>query len=377
MEQGENMRRLARLIWIGVCLVTLLWFDPGRSVAQLQDDPARVFLNLINEARMEEGLPPLASSTLLTKAAERHAEDMAENARIDQVGSDGSTYQQRIDEAGYRAWDNGLLVNESIWAGLGTAENAINWFLEQPDRWDMFVDPRYREIGVGYASDAQGVNYFVADFGSRPGVLPIFINDGAEVTESPQVAIRLTNEEAEPLGEGARIGKAIEIRVSNTPDFDGEAWEAWEPLIPWELAGTEPGDYAVYVQFRDGAGRTTISEDTIRLVTQGAAPTTAAPEPEATAVPEVTPLPTSTPGIDSAPTPTPALPPEESPTSVPTPRPTETPDAVPVTPLPTWTPLPTQENPELQKETDWSVLIAFVLQGVAILLGGALFLRRH
>lgn len=375
------MRRATRLFLLAALCISLLWLNVGRSMAQADDDPAQHFLRLINRARLDEGLPPLASSALLTNAAQRHADDMAENARIDQVGSDGSTYQQRIREAGYRAWDNGLMVNESIWAGLGTAENARNWFRDQPERWEMFVDPRYREAGVGYANDAQGVNYFVIDFGSRPGVLPIFINDGAEATESPQVALRLTNEQAEPLGEGARIGEAIEIRVSNSPDFNGEPWQSWETLIPWTLDGTEPGSYAVYVQFRDGAGRTIISEDTIRLVAPGEAPSEAS-QTEATAAPEITPLPTSTPqgaGGEPAPTPLPTTPtPTVEATALePTESPGEMPESPTLTPLPTWTPLPTETWVESNGGTDWPVLIVFLLQGVALLLGMALFLRRR
>ena len=376
------MKRVTQTLLIILLLNLLLGTGTGRTLAQTEDGPARRFLRLINQARLNEGLPPLASSALLTNAAQRHADDMAENARIDQVGSDGSTYQQRIREAGYAAWDNGLLVNESIWAGLGTADNALNWFREQPERWEMFVDPRYREAGVGYASDPQGVNYFVIDFGSRPGVLPIFINDGAETTDSPQVALRLTNERAEPLGEGARIGEAIEVRVSNNPDFNGEVWQPWETLIPWTLAGTEPDSYAVYVQYRDGAGRTTISEDTIRLVLLGEMPTEAPPEP--TAAPEVTPLPTSTPeGTGEEPTPT--APPIETPaptsvatnTPVPPQPPAETPEVAPGTPMPTWTPLPTKTRIEANSRTNWPVLSVFLLQGVALLLGLALFLRRR
>ncbi|MGC9399282.1 MAG: CAP domain-containing protein [Anaerolineae bacterium] len=376
------MRRL-RLWGISLALVVLTAFGPGLPAAQLQEDPARSFYNLINEARLAEGLPPLASSILLTRAAQRHAEDMATHGHIDQKGSDGSTYQQRIREAGYQAWDNGLLVNESIWAGLGTAANALNWFRERPERWEMFVDLRYREVGVGYARDEQGVNYFVIDFGSRPGVLPIFINDGAEATDDPQVAVRLTNEQAEPLGEGAHIGEAIEIRLSHTPDFDEEPWQPWEALIPWTLGSTEPGTYAVYVQFRDGAGRTTVSEDTIRLVPPGET----SPEPLSLPTPpsnvESTPLPTFTPEELSetpSPTPLPTMPSTPTPESLPTETPADEtqPEALTLTPVPTWTPLSeeTREAPGA-KEPDWPMLVVFLLQGVAWLLGIALFLRRR
>jgi hypothetical protein len=47
-----------------------------------------------------------------------------------------------------------------------------------------------------------------------------------------------------------------------------------------------------------------------------------------------------------------------------------------ISPAPTWTPLPAPDE-QLEAEPDWPVLILLVLQGIAILLGGAVFLRRH
>jgi hypothetical protein len=312
---------------------------------------------------------------------------LATNTFIDREGSDGSTPQQRIREAGYRAWNEGLMVNEAIWAGLGTADNALNWFRSRPEQWDMFTDSRYREVGIGHVTDNQGVNYFVLDFGSRPGVLPIFINDGAETTDSPVVAIRLTNEEAVPMGEVSQMGRAIEVRVNDTPDFNAISWQPWESLLPWTLGSTEPGDYAVYVEFRDGAGRTTISEDTIRLTTAGetlAATPTLPPESEA-----LTPLPTSTPQTQpqatAVPSPLPESPGAGTPSAAePTPAPTYGPPTTEVTPEPesspppTWTPLPSPTASVNGSEPqDWTLVVVLLLQGVAWLLGIALFLRRR
>ena len=240
-----------------------------------QKDPALHLYELISQARLYEGLAPLGRSTLLNQAAQRHADDLVSLGKVTHEGSDGSSFQQRIREVRYHAWEDGLLVDEVIWAGLGTAEDALVWLHSNPS-WKVLTDPRYREIGVGYADD-NGVHYFVITVGSRPGVLPIFINDGAETTDTAQVALHLTNEEAVPLGEGNWMGRAIEVRISNQPDFEGLPWLPWEPLLPWVLAGDQPGEYAVYVEFRDGANRTAVSQDTIRLVTPQEMPPTPTP----------------------------------------------------------------------------------------------------
>jgi hypothetical protein len=346
-------------------------------VALATDLADRLFA-LINQVRLREGLAPLGNSTLLNQAAQRHAEDLVGIGRVTHDGSDGSSYQQRIREARYNAWNNGLMVSEALWTGLGAAEDALTWFRSNPE-WAMLTDFGYREAGIGYADD-NGVRYFVVNLGARPGVLPVFVNDGTETTESPQVALRLTNEEAVPLGDGAWIGKAIEVRLSNSPDFDGVPWQPWEPLLPWLLAGDVPGEYAVYVELRDGANRTTIAEDIIRLVAPGESPPTPTPFLdllEITPEPQTgTPLPDTPSGESPDGPPAPPEPTADS-ESPPTPATSESAEDT-LVPFPTWTPLPTDVPGSTEsKATDWSLLLVFVLQGAAILLGVAAFLRRR
>lgn len=364
-------------------LLTVLWLLvlAQAQPAGLQSPQARELAARINQARLTEGLAPLSWSVLLAQAAQRHADDLATHNLISSTGSDGSTYRQRIREAGYRAWNDGLLVYETFWVGLGSAENALTWFRNDSTEWSTFIDPRYREIGIGYA-ESQNIRYFVISFGARPGVLPIFINEGAETTDSPQLIIRLTNEDAVPLGEGQWLGRAIEVRIGETASLEDAPWQPWEPLLPWMLSTTAPGDYAVYVEFRDGAGRTTMSQDTIRLTSPGEAPSAPTfPRPEATPWPEVGPV-----GPDAE-NQGAAL--EET-----VPVPAEEPVATPETPLPvTVAPIPTPETavsvndrapvatPSLvlvneRRPTDWPLVSVLLLQGVAWLLGLALFLRR-
>jgi len=356
-------------------LMALVFLGGWRHPAAQQSSPIVDLYQAINHARLNEGATPLGLSTLLTQAAQRHADDIAKRGIASHEGADGSDYRQRIREAGYRAWNDGLMVNEVVWLGLGGPADALNWFRNRADEWMIFSDARYREIGVGYAEDGQGVRYFVITFGARPGVLPIFINDGAEATDSPVVAVRLTNEEAEPIGEGTWIGRAIEVQLSHTPDFDGEPWQPWEPLLPWALAGMEPGEYSVYVQFRDGANRTAIAEATIRLVAPGEAPPTPTLLPELTG--EALPSPeTPLPEMEGEPRPSPEMGTEFPIPQMGTPMLTLAPEFV--EPLPTWTPLADLELPTVEdRPSNWPVIAGFILQGVALLLGAAAFLRRR
>ncbi len=371
--QGQAGDRFGRWLALLAGVVLLALALPGSTAAQVS--PQGELFALINQLRLREGLAPLGSSTLLNTAAQRHAEDLVTIGQVTHTGSDGSSYQQRIREARYNAWDSGLMVDEVLWTGLGSAADAVTWFYSNPE-WAILSDARYREVGVGYADDS-GVRYFVVTLGARAGVLPIFINDGAETTDSPAVALRLTNEDAAPLGDGVQIGRAIEVRVSNSPNFDGVAWQPWEELLPWLLAGEEPGEYAVYVEFRDGANRTAVAEDLIELVNPGESPPTPTPFID---------LPLGTPGAAGGAVSTPA--PSGMPETPSAPGedgvPTRTPvalDAEGEEPIlyATWTPLPTDIPVDVAEpdSRDWSLLLAFVLQGAAVLLGIAAFLRRR
>ncbi|MBN1922852.1 MAG: hypothetical protein JW892_16500 [Anaerolineae bacterium] len=384
-------------------LLAMLMASP--RPANSQSTAAHDFAAILNQERQAGGIAPLSWSTLLAQAAQRHADDLAAHNLIDTTGSDGSTYRQRIRETGYRAWDDGLLVYETIWVGLGNAENAMSWFRNTSQEWENFMDPRFREVGVGYA-ESKNIHYFVISFGSRPGVLPVFINEGAESTDLPQIVIRLTNEEAVPLGEGRWIGEAIEVRLGETPNLEDTPWQPWEALMPWALSTDVPGDYEVYVEFRDGAGRTTISQDTIRLTAPGeseALPTVPRVEPTLPAVDpnndsniggegvqqtpgaeaptsETPPITITTPGVATPGTEAPAATEAPSvPTGIATPQlPTPgvaTPDIAATPTVDRATPAPQVLVSERQP-TDWTLISVILLQGAALLLGGAAFLRR-
>ena len=376
--------------------------DPGiggwvqSSVHAQETDPVVTWQALVNQARLDEGLAPYGFSTLLTAAAQRHADDLAAHQIWSHTGSDGSTAQQRIAEAGYAAWTwsgGESITGENFWTGYGTIQDALAFFLEDPPHRQNILSSTFREIGIGVATDGEGRNYYVLDFGARPNVMPIFINDGAGNTDDPQVAVRLTNEEARPGGEGTIfMGQAIEIRVSGEPDFDDLPWQPWQQLIPWTLPDT-PGEQAVYVQFRDAAGRTAASADTIILgegtpSTPTPIPPTPIPEPTDTPVPpSPTPesLATPEPAITATTGVTATLTPAFTPTTEPSPtvEPTATPYAPPpassapsVTPFPTWTPLPTAA-PQEMSEPDAPVGLIAALQGVALILGLYLILHRR
>ena len=376
-------------------LLLVIVVAPALQATAQTPDPVATWLDRVNEARLAEALPPFGYSSLLAAAAQRHADDLAANGLNTEdahLGSDGSTSSERIAEAGYAAWTwNGgqSITGENVWSG--GIDQGMAFFLDDAAHRKNLLSITHREIGIGASTDATGRGYYVLDLGARPNVLPIFINDGAINTDNEQIAVRLTNEEARPGGEGAIfMGQAIEIRLSGQPAFEDQTWQPWQSLVQWTLPDA-PGEQAVYVQLRDAAGRTAASTDTI-LVGTGTPPATATPlPPSPTPEPSATPLP---PTLASEFTATPL--PEETSISTATAVPEVTmtaeapfrpqpPVATPdgamqasptTTPFPTWTPLAPTAAPQEVEPPDSPLTVVAGLQGLAFILGIVLIFHR-
>lgn len=151
---------------------------PGSALA---DDRADQLAVLINRARVDQGQMPLARSPELDAAAQAHSQDMVDNHYLDHDGSDGSTPQQRADRAGYHVPPNsGWIVVEVISAISADPRGPLDWWLNQDPvgHGRVVLNPRWREMGVGYAAGGDYGNYWTVDFGCRPTVVPNVSVDG-------------------------------------------------------------------------------------------------------------------------------------------------------------------------------------------------------
>lgn len=124
-------------------------------------------LELVNEARtrgrrcgQERFAPtmPLEASTLLDEAARRHARDMARHRYFSHRGRDGSEPKQRLSRLGYRS----RLTGENIAYGPESAEEVVAGWLASPGHCANIMEPRIREMGIGFAvDDSRGAIYWV------------------------------------------------------------------------------------------------------------------------------------------------------------------------------------------------------------------------
>lgn len=117
---------------------------------------------LINEARSKASLAPLTINAQLSAAARTHSLDMACGDFLSHTGSDGSWVGDRLKAAGYDTYTYQEII------AIGSPQDAMTqWRNDQP-HWDMVLNPSMKEIGVGYAYNAESQfgGYFTVDFAS-------------------------------------------------------------------------------------------------------------------------------------------------------------------------------------------------------------------
>lgn len=246
-------------------------------------------LAAINRARLQNGLTPLADSVPMSRAAQRHADDMARRGNAGLIGSDGSDSNRRALESGVRDWPGRrLFVTELTYFGSNPDQAVIFW-LNDPALRRVLLNPKARESGSAGAGGA--TSYFSLLVGAQPNVLPVFIEDGAASTATADVSLRLSQEEYLNEPDGPALGRAVEMRIGTSQNLDDLPWRRYESFVPITLpAGA--GSKRVYVQLRDASGRTVLSSASVVLDAAAPIPTPSGlgvqPSSDATAVAEPT-----------------------------------------------------------------------------------------
>ncbi len=155
-----------RSAWI-VAVILALVFDLLAPVLASAESPEQQVVDLVNAARVQNGLQPLIVSPELTDAARAYARAMANGNFFGHVGPDGSTVDQRAEAAGYLGW---TLLEENLAAGQTSATEAVAAWLASPSHRADLLSPKVRETGVGFAFNPQSTyrSYWVQEFGDRP-----------------------------------------------------------------------------------------------------------------------------------------------------------------------------------------------------------------
>ena len=125
--------------------------NPGDPVVA-----AKRALKLVNDVRAQSrrcgdetyaATTPLTLNSLLTRAAQAHADEMARLRYVEHEGKDGSTPASRIAVTGYK-WK---LVGENVAAGEGAVDLLIDDWLGSPHHCANIMNPRFSEMGLAYS----------------------------------------------------------------------------------------------------------------------------------------------------------------------------------------------------------------------------------
>ncbi len=212
-------------------------------------------VELVNQARQEQGLPPLRQADELAAAAAYHSQDMAVDDYFDHDSYNRVNGQlvferywyERIGSY-YSGWTS---LGENIAVGYTTPESVMAGWMGSDAHRRNILSTTFREIGVGYYAGGSWGHYWTQDFGTRQGVYPLIINGEAYSTTRRVVQLYIYGE-----------GWATQMRFSD----DGTTWTDWEPFTAqktWTLPAGN-GEKQVWVQIRNG-DTTYTSYDTIVL----------------------------------------------------------------------------------------------------------------
>ncbi|BDP42007.1 hypothetical protein DAETH_19760 [Deinococcus aetherius] len=141
---------------------------------QTKSTEEALILRQVNEVRAQPrtcgdqhfaATTPVTWNGYLAKAARAHAADMATRGYFDHRNPDGLEVEDRAEAAGYTGWQ---FVGENLAAGYDS-EHVMKAWLDSPSHCRTLMDPRFKELGVGYVNDPASPKgtYWVQDFGTR------------------------------------------------------------------------------------------------------------------------------------------------------------------------------------------------------------------
>jgi hypothetical protein len=150
-----------------------------------QTDPVGELLVLINAERAAAGAEPLYLNERLTAAAQRHSNDMASGEFLSHVGSDGSQFWERTEDAGYvlTIGAQNVLVRED-----SDAMAAFEQWRSSAANFANMVNPDFREAGLAIAYAPSGDVYFTLLVATRVDFAPPTLTP----TTTPTPALTLT-----------------------------------------------------------------------------------------------------------------------------------------------------------------------------------------
>jgi uncharacterized protein YkwD len=155
-------RRVKIVAVLSIC-VAFTALDTVADSAARADDSSTAMYSGVN--RLREACGVIGDDPRLTAAAQRHADDMLRNGLNGHVGSDGSSPQVRITDAGYTRAN---YTGEIVFWGTGSAATpnvALDMWMQSPPHRAIILNCAYTTVGFATARDGNKMTA-VGDFAS-------------------------------------------------------------------------------------------------------------------------------------------------------------------------------------------------------------------
>lgn len=104
--------------------------------------------NAINGIRKQKGLSKCLFDSYLGVAAQNHCKDMFHHNFVSHIGSDGSTFIQRVRRTGRENDPSGEIICKGP-GGKDCVTSVTKGWLNSPGHRDIMLDPQQRYFGCG------------------------------------------------------------------------------------------------------------------------------------------------------------------------------------------------------------------------------------
>jgi uncharacterized protein YkwD len=146
-----------------ICTVFITALGTVADFAARADDSGTAVYSGVNRVRQTCGV--IGDDPRLTVAAQRHANDMLKNGVDGHIGSDGSSPQVRITDAGYIGTS---YTGEIVYWGTGSAASpsaALDLWMQSPAHRAIILNCAFTAAGFATAWDGNKMTA-VGDFAS-------------------------------------------------------------------------------------------------------------------------------------------------------------------------------------------------------------------
>lgn len=119
----------------------------------------------INGIRKQKGLSQCQLDVNLEQAAKNHCDDLFHHNFVSHIGSDGSTFIQRVRRTGREGDPSGEIICKGP-GGKNCIQAVCKAWLDSPGHRDIMLDPQQRFFGAGInlKTEQYKGNYWVVVF---------------------------------------------------------------------------------------------------------------------------------------------------------------------------------------------------------------------